>query len=93
MGNRFKLTYPEHFVVVVGKPLVNLEQIGLDCCLHNTLYTEERFLPKILVEIGIFPSISEVRRNRKELIVELNKIDWLTLKLGYRVVDIIVGER
>ena len=38
-------------------------------------YTEERFLPRILVDIGIYPSVSEIRRNEPELMIGLNKLD------------------
>ena len=38
-----------------------------------TFYTEERFLPKILVELGFYPSISEIRRNRPDLCITLDQ--------------------
>ncbi len=44
---------------------------------EKTYYTEERFLPRILVNLGIYPSINEVRRNRPDLVVALNKLDFL----------------
>lgn len=34
--------------IVIGKPLVTAEEIGFD----NPIYTEERFLPKLLVSLG-----------------------------------------
>ena len=40
-------------------------------------YTEERFLPRILVDIGIYPSVSEIRRNEPELMIGLNKLDFI----------------
>ena len=70
--------------IVIGKPIVepftmfslnedDWERVGKD----KTYYTEERFLPKILVDIGIYPSVSEIRRNKPELMVELNKLDFI----------------
>lgn len=57
-------------------------------------YTEERFLPKILVELGIYPSISEIRRNKPNLIVSLDKLDFVdNLKVSKkRRLWILVGE-
>ena len=40
-------------------------------------YTEERFLPRILVDVGIYPSVSEIRRNKPELMIGLNKLDFI----------------
>ncbi len=44
----------------------------------KTFYTEERYLPKILVSLGIFPSISEIRRNKPELMITLTDVDFLS---------------
>jgi hypothetical protein len=86
-----KLAYPKHYIVVIGKPLVSLEGLGLDCqC--QTLYTEERFFPRILVDLEVFPSVSEIRKNRKELVKTFDKLDFITFKIGTRVVDVVVGE-
>ena len=57
--------------IVIGKPIVepstmfatnedDWERIEKE----KTYYTEERFLPRILVDIGIYPSVSEIRRNK-----------------------------
>lgn len=43
----------------------------------KTHYTEERFLPKILVELGIYPSISEIRRNKPNLMMSLSEVDFI----------------
>ena len=87
--------------IVIGKPIVepftmfslnedDWERVGKD----KTYYTEERFLPKILVDIGIYPSVSEIRRNKPELMVELNKLDFIeNLKVSKkRRLWILVGE-
>ena len=44
---------------------------------EKTYYTEERFLPGILVNLYIYPSISEIRRNRPDLMITLDKLDFL----------------
>ena len=43
----------------------------------KTYHTNERFLPKILVDLGIYPSISEIRRNKPELLITLDKKDFI----------------
>ena len=73
--------------VVIGKPLIpdwmllaideeDFEKVEKE----KTYYTEERFLPRILVDLGIYPSISEIRRNRKDLMVTLDKVHFLDKK-------------
>jgi len=44
---------------------------------EKTYYTDERFLPKILVELGIYPSISEIRRNKPNLMISLDDVDFI----------------
>ena len=86
--------------VVIGKPLVGEHALFAssveDWC-HNeqrkTCWTKERFLPRILVDIGIFPSTSEVRRNKPELVKTLNEVDFIELKVTKkRKIWIAVGE-
>ena len=57
-----------------------------------TLFTKERFLPRILVAAGIAKSITEVRKNRPELVRELNEVDFVKLKWGKKFLWIAVGE-
>lgn len=71
--------------IVIGKPVVEPQHLfALDEDDWNrvekekTYYTEERFLPRILVDIGIYPSISEIRRNKPQL---KEKLDSKKLKL------------
>lgn len=49
---------------------------------------------KILVELGIYPSISEIRRNKPNLMVSLDRLDFLdNLKISKkRRLWILVGE-
>ena len=58
----------------------------------ETLFTEERFLPRILVEAGIAKSSTEVRKNRPELFKELNDVDFIKIKWGKKFLWIAVGE-
>ena len=70
--------------IVIGRPIVEPSAMfSLDeddwerLEKEKTYYTDERFLPRILVDIGIYPSVSEIRRNKPELMVELNKLDFI----------------
>ena len=87
--------------VVIGKPLIpdwmllaideeDFEKVEKE----KTYYTEERFLHRILVDLGIYPSISEIRRNRKDLMITLDKVDFLDKKkvAKNRWLWIVVGE-
>ena len=85
--------------VVVGHPIVPYEEMlaidKLDFEENEkdfTLFTEERFLPRILVEAGIAPSVSEVRRNRKDLVrtFEDNELDYLEIKWGKKRLFVLV---
>lgn len=61
---------------------------------EKTYFTEERFLPRILVNIGIYPSVNEIRRNKPELMITLDKLDFIdSLKVSKkRKVYILVGK-
>lgn len=70
--------------IVIGKPIVepstmfslnedDWERIEKE----KTYYTDERFLPRILVDIGIYPSVNEIRRNKPELMVALDKLNFI----------------
>jgi hypothetical protein len=87
--------------IVIGKPIVEPSiMFSLDEDDWNrsekekTYYTDERFLPRILVDIGIYPSVNEIRRNKPELMIELNQLDFLdNLKVSKkRRLWILVGE-
>ena len=64
---------------------INMEQ-------DKTYYTEETFLPRIMVELGIVKSVNEVRRNKPELVKELNNYDYQEIKWGKRKLFILVGK-
>ena len=87
--------------IVIGKPIATPKEMfakdeedWLRIEQEKTYYTEERFLPKILVEVGIYPSISEIRRNKPNLMVNLDKVDFIdNLKVSKkRRLWILVGE-
>ena len=87
--------------IVVGKPITepyvmfaadkdDWERIEKE----KTYYTDERFLPRILVDIGIYSSVNEIRRNKPKLMISLNKLDFIDkLKASKkRRLWILVGE-
>lgn len=87
--------------IVIGKPLVESSSMFAkdeddwnSVEKDKTYFTEERFLPRILVNIGIYSSVNEIRRNKSELMVILNKLDFIDcLKVSKkRKVWILVGE-
>lgn len=86
--------------IVIGKPIVSPSEIFA----YNindwnfvesamTYYTEERYLPRILVELGIYPSVSEIRRNKPELMITLDKIGFIQIRPKKKApLWILVGE-
>lgn len=86
--------------IVIGKPIVSeIDMFALDendwerLEKEKTLYTNERFLPKVMVEAGIVKSVNEVRRNKKEFVRKLNELEYLEIKWGKRKLFILVGEK
>lgn len=87
--------------IVIGKPIASPESMfGLNkrdwdkIESEKTYYTEERFLPRILVNLGVYPSISEIRRNKPSLMTTLDKVGFIDgLKVSKkRMVWILIGE-
>lgn len=74
--------------IVIGKPLVNIEVLGIE----NPYYTENRQLHEILIELGVFKSKQQIKKNRPDLIKELNELDCIDLKVGKNRFYIVVGE-
>ena len=77
--------------IVIGKPIVSeafifalndedWEKVEKE----KTYWTEERNLAVILKELGIVKSVSEVRRNKPQLYVKLDKLDYMEIKWGKR---------
>lgn len=58
---------------------------------NKTIFTTERYLPKIMVERGIVKSISEVKRNKPHFDIILNTQDFIEIKWGKRKLWICVG--
>lgn len=75
--------------VVIGCPIVELGELYGEESIN--LFTDERFLPKILVEIGFFKSNSEVRKNRPDLFISLDKLDFLHIKVGKKHLWLTIG--
>ena len=95
----YKNMYAEN--IVIGKPIVDISTMfakdnddWINVEKDKTYYTNERFLARILVDIGIYPSISEIRRNKPELVINLDKLDFIdNLKVSKkRKLWILVGE-
>lgn len=70
--------------IVIGKPVVEPQQLfaaGENDWKRTeeekTYFTEVRFLPRILVDIGIYPSVSEIRRNKPQLMITLDHLDFM----------------
>lgn len=87
--------------IVIGAPIVDTCEMfssSLDDWdaieQEKTYYTNEHFLPRILVDLGIYPSVSEIRRNKPELVKSLDNLDFIDgLKVKKkRKVWILVGE-
>ena len=86
--------------IVIGTPLVSAKELlsandndWINVEFEKTLFTNERYLPNILVQLGVYPSISEIRRNKPELMIRLDKIDFINIKpKKKRPLWIIVGE-
>lgn len=84
--------------IIIGEPIVAPwyifcnEKYEWDEVKDDIYYTEERFLPKIMVDLGIVKSVSEVRRNQPKLMKELNSLDYLEIKWGKNRLFILVGK-
>lgn len=70
--------------IVIGTPIVDPKDMFASSDddwntteKEKTYYTDERFLPRILVDLGIYPSISEIRRNKPQLVKTLNNLDFI----------------
>lgn len=86
--------------IVVGEPLVHPAEIFAKDKADweqnekaKTHFTDELYLPRILVEIGIYPSVAEIRRNRRDLLIWLKPPSFIErLRVSRRrQVSILVG--
>lgn len=85
--------------IVIGKPIVELYHLlGSDdkdkSFIKDTFFTNNRFLPSILKELNLVPSISWVRKNKPELVIELNDLDFIKIQISKKKepIWIVVGE-
>lgn len=86
--------------IVIGKPLVSPAVLFSNSTIdwetnecNQTYYTEERYLPRILVDLGIYPSVSEIKRNKPELMITLDKPDFIQIKPKKKILLwILIGE-
>ena len=85
--------------IVIGKPIVEpwslisedkeeFEQFDK----KDTLFTNELFLPAVLVEAGVVKSRNEVRKNKPELCITFDKLDCRWIKWGKNRIWIVIGE-
>ena len=84
--------------IVIGKPIVEEWQMFASdindwelCEKEKTIWTDNRDLASILKDIGFVKSKSEVRRNKPELCIHLDKLDFLEVKWGKKKLFILVG--
>lgn len=84
--------------VVIGLPIVDEKTLFAlndkdweNMEKEKTFYTNERFLPNILVELGICPSKAEIRRNKPQLMINLDNLDFMEVKWGKKKLFILVG--
>lgn len=85
--------------IVIGQPLISpakLFAVDNEDWEQNekdiTLFTDERFLPKLMVEAGLVNSINTVRKNKPELVKTLDKVDFIKVKWGKKFLWIAVGK-
>ena len=70
--------------IVIGTPIVSPESMFASSDddwnaieKEKTYYTDERFLPRILVDLDIYPSVSEIRRNKPQFVKTLDNLDFI----------------
>lgn len=85
--------------VIIGKLLVDPHHLfalnendWIDNERDNTLFTEDKFIPKVMVQAGIVTSASEVRRNRSDLVREVKENSFEIIKWGKKFLFVACGE-
>ena len=58
----------------------------------KTLFTDEKFIPRIMAQAGIVKSTSEVRRNHPDLVREVKNNSFEIIKWGKKFLFIACGE-
>ncbi|GIN13182.1 hypothetical protein J26TS2_30490 [Shouchella clausii] len=90
--------YPQHYIVNVGgSDSATYRYYGDNSyvlCRAADLCTAERSLPRILTQLGVVTSTSEVRRNRADLVEDLPESPhFQRVNYGKRVIDIFVHSK
>ena len=57
----------------------------------KTLFTDEKFIPRIMVQAGIVKSVSEVRRNCPDLMREVEENSFEMIKWGKKFLFVARG--
>lgn len=88
--------------IVIGEPLVHPAELLAEnkedwenVEKEKTFFTNETYLPKILVEISISNSVSQVRKNSPQLNItfDISKPDFFKIKISKkRFLYVIIGE-
>lgn len=88
--------------VVIGNPIVHpMELLAKDekdwneLEKNQTYFTNENYLPKILVEIGLAQSANQIRKNSPHLNItfDKDKLDFKKIKINKKhILYIVVGE-
>ena len=60
---------------------------------NKTLFTNETFIPKIMTLAGIVKSANEVRRNRQDLVRNVEENSFEIIKWGKKFLFIACGEQ
>lgn len=70
--------------IVIGKPIVEQKDIFAsdqedwnNIEKEKTYFTNEKFLHRILVELGLYPSVNVIRKNRPDLIINFGQPDFI----------------
>lgn len=77
--------------VIVGTDKWTDEELARLWDFNAPTRTPDRFLPRILVTLGVAKSTSEVKRNRPDLFTTLCTPDYREIKYGRHRVAIIVN--
>lgn len=88
------MKYYENIVVTstsldVFSLLTNGTSIDWKNEIEKTFMTTERFLPRLLVEMGLARSTSEIKRNRQDLWIELPYNQYNEIKYGKHKIFIV----
>lgn len=87
-----------YYNVCIGKPLVPAEQVFATAdddweeVKKSVLFTNDFWLPAVLVECGVAKSESEVIKKKPEFDKMLGKLDFVVVKYGKRHIAILIGE-